>query len=75
MPALTKGFIDKVIFPGAAYEYTASGYGRRTLLPKLRSTTVITTMNTPKLVYRFIFGNAIKQVLLKGTFKKKRHEK
>lgn len=70
MPALTKGFIDKVIFPGAAYEYTASGYGMRTLLPKLRSTTVITTMNTPKLVYRFIFGNAIKQALLKGTFKK-----
>lgn len=70
MPALTKGFIDKVIFPGAAYEYTASGYGMRTLLPKLRSTTVITTMNTPKLVYRFVFGNAIKQALLKGTFKK-----
>lgn len=70
MPAMTKGFIDKVIFPGAAYEYTESGYGMKTLLPNLKSTTVITTMNTPKLVYRFMYGNAIKQALVKGTLKK-----
>lgn len=46
MPAMTKGFIDKVIFPGSAYTYTFSGYGMKSLLKKLQSTTVITTMNT-----------------------------
>ncbi|WP_089153689.1 NAD(P)H-dependent oxidoreductase [Photobacterium proteolyticum] len=25
MPALTKGFIDKLIFPGIAYDYNSKG--------------------------------------------------
>lgn len=70
MPAMTKGFIDKVIFPGSTYSYTKSGYGMQTMLNKLKSTTVITTMNTPKVMYKFIYGNAIKKALIKGTFKK-----
>ena len=70
MPAMTKGFIDKVIFPGATYNYTSSGYGMKSLLKKLKSTTVITTMNTPSLLYRFVFGNAIQKALIRGTFKK-----
>lgn len=32
MPALMKGFIDKVIFPGETYDYTSSGYGMVTLM-------------------------------------------
>lgn len=70
MPAMMKGFVDKVIFPGATYQYTKSGYGMTTLLPKLKSTTVITTMNTPKVLYKFTYGNAIQKALIKGTFKK-----
>lgn len=70
MPAMTKGFIDKVIFPGSTYIYTKSGYGMQTMLNNLKSTTVITTMNTPKIMYKFIYGNAIKKALVKGTFKK-----
>lgn len=70
MPAMMKGFIDKVIFPGSIYSYTKSGYGMKTMLNNLKSTTVITTMNTPKLVYKFVYGNAIKKALVKGTFKK-----
>jgi putative NADPH-quinone reductase len=70
MPALTKGFIDKVIFPGATYEYTKSGMGMNTLLGNIQTVDVITTMNTPKPIYRFIFGNAIKNALIKGTLKK-----
>ncbi len=68
MPAMTKGFIDKVIFPSSTYSYTKSGYGMETMLNNLKSTTVITTMNTPKIMYRFIYGNAIKKALIKGTF-------
>lgn len=37
-------------------------------LKALRGVTVITTMNTPSLIYRLIFGNAIKKALLTGTF-------
>jgi len=68
MPALTKGFIDKVIFPGVAYEYTRNGYGMRPLFKKLKSITIITTMNTPSLLYRLVFGNAIRKALITGTF-------
>lgn len=70
MPAMMKGFIDKVIFPGATYNYTKSGYGMISTLSKLKSTTVISTMNTPKLIYRFIFGNALQKSLIKGILKK-----
>lgn len=70
MPALMKGFIDKVIFPGETYDYTSSGYGMVTLMKNLKSITVITTMNTPAIMYKLIYGDAIKKALIKGTFKK-----
>lgn len=70
MPAMMKGFIDKVIFPGSTFNYTPSGYQMRSALPRLKKTTVITTMNTPKLMYQWVYGNALKKTLLKGTLKK-----
>ncbi|KRN76973.1 NAD(P)H-dependent oxidoreductase [Weissella minor] len=70
MPAMTKGFIDKVIFPGSTFNYTKSGYFMDATLDNLKSTTVITTMNTPKPIYSLIYGNAIKKALIKGTLKK-----
>lgn len=68
MPALTKGFIDKVLFPGVAYQYKENGLGMKPLLNNLKRVSVITTMNTPGVMYRFLFGNAIKKSLLRGTF-------
>ncbi|EEA94543.1 Putative NADPH-quinone reductase (modulator of drug activity B) [Pseudovibrio denitrificans] len=68
MPALTKGFIDKVIFPGIAYDYNEHGTRMLCKLSGLRGVTMITTMNTPSIAYRLIFGNAIKKALLTGTF-------
>lgn len=69
MPALIKGFVDKVIFPGIAYDQTdGRGAGMVSKLTKLKGVTVITTMNTPSIIYRFLFGNAIKRALLTGTF-------
>ncbi len=69
MPALTKGFIDKVIFPGVAYDYTnASNTLMKPLFTKLKAVTLITTMNTPGFLYRLLFGNAIKKAMLLGTF-------
>ena len=68
MPAMTKGFIDKVIFPGVAYEYNQKGTLMKPLFKNLKSVTMITTMNTPGLLYRILFGNAIKKAMLTGTF-------
>jgi putative NADPH-quinone reductase len=68
MPALAKGFIDKVIFPGVAYDYTSKGYGMIPLFKNIKSVTVITTMNTAGIVYRLIFGNAIRKAIMVGTF-------
>lgn len=70
MPAMMKGFVDKVIFPGQTFEYTKSGVGMVSSLSDLKKTTVITTMNTPKPMYKFVYGNAIKKSLIKGTLKK-----
>ncbi|AUC84315.1 NADPH:quinone reductase [Polaribacter sp. ALD11] len=69
MPAITKGFVDKVIFPGTAYDYTnAKNTRMMPLWNKLKGVTMITTMNTPNYLYRFLFGNAIKKAMLLGTF-------
>jgi len=70
MPAMTKGFIDKVIYPGIAYDCDNSGrYPKMTRRwNNLKSVTMITTMNTPSPVYRLLFGNAIKKAVFTGTF-------
>lgn len=69
MPAMTKGFVDKVIFPGVAYDYTNPENTRmRPLWTRLKGVTVLTTMNTPGWLYWLLFGNAIHKALVLGTF-------
>lgn len=69
MPALMKGFVDKVIFPGVAYDYKdASNTFMKPLWKKLNGVTMITTMNTPNWAYWLLFGNAIKKAMFLGTF-------
>lgn len=74
MPAMMKGFIDKVVFPGSFYEYNSNGLTMNKKMKNIKTITIITTMNTPKIVYRFFFGNAIKKALINGTFKKTGYE-
>lgn len=66
MPAMMKGFVDKVIFPAVAYNMDKGKLVSR--LP-IRKVTVITTMNTPADVYRDSFNNSIEGSLIKGTFR------
>ncbi len=69
MPAMMKGFIDKVIFPGVAYDYVnGSNTKMKPLLTNIKGVTVITTMNTPRILYRIVFGNPIKKAIMIGTF-------
>jgi len=67
MPAMTKWFIDKVIFPGVAYDYKPNGFMKKKL-ENIKGVTLITTMNTPGIVYKLLFGNAIKKAFFTGTF-------
>lgn len=69
MPALMKGFVDKVIFPGVMYDYKdASNTFMKPLMNNIKSVTMITTMNTPNWAYWLLFGNAIKKAMMLGTF-------
>jgi NAD(P)H dehydrogenase (quinone) len=69
MPAMMKGFIDKVIFPGVAFDYKNDSNSRmKPLLTQVKGLSLITTMNTPRILYRLIFGNAIQKALMIGTF-------
>jgi putative NADPH-quinone reductase len=38
------------------------------LFKNIKSVTVITTMNTAGIVYRLVFGNAIRKAIMVGTF-------
>lgn len=66
MPAMMKGFVDKVIFPGVVYKM--EGGKLVSMLSSLKQVTVISTMNTPSEVYKDLFGNSLEGSLIKGTF-------
>src|SRR5690606_38415915 len=69
MPAATKGFIDRVLFPGVAYDHHPRGFGLVPLLKNLKSVTIITTMNKPKILYSLFIGNLIRKVMLRSVFR------
>jgi putative NADPH-quinone reductase/1,4-dihydroxy-2-naphthoate octaprenyltransferase len=56
MPALLKGFLDRVFIPGFAFEELEDTQSWEKLL-KGKSAQIITTMDTPKWVYRWIYKN------------------
>jgi putative NADPH-quinone reductase len=66
MPAMTKGFIDKVIFPGLVYRMEDGKLVN--MLTRLKQVVIITTMNTPSAIYETTFGNSLEGSLIKGTF-------
>lgn len=69
MPAMTKGFIDKVLFPGVVYDHHPRGFGLVPILKNLKGVTIITTMNKPKVMYSLIIGNLIRKAMLRSVFK------
>lgn len=69
MPAMTKGFIDKVLSPGVVYDHHPRGFGLVPLLKNLKGVTIITTMNKPKIMYSVLIGNLIEKAMLRSVFK------
>lgn len=70
MPALTKGFLDKVFAKGIVYEEIKPGRPFKCLLTNLKGVSLLTVMNTPDFFYRWIFGNPITKIVFRGTFRK-----
>jgi NAD(P)H dehydrogenase (quinone) len=69
MPGPTKGFIDRVLFPGEVYDHHPRGFGLVPILKKLKSVTIITTMNKPRILYSLLVGNLVRKVMLRSVFK------
>ena len=70
MPALTKGFMDKVLLKGFAYEEAGNPPRFVNQLTNIRTVTLITTMTIPNFIYKYWFGNAVKKAFFTGGFRK-----
>ncbi|MBB6633154.1 NAD(P)H-dependent oxidoreductase [Cohnella thailandensis] len=70
MPALLKGFFDKVFVKGVIYAETKPGRPFKCLLPRLQGVSMLTVMATPTFAYRLFFGNPIAKMVFRGTFRK-----
>lgn len=67
LPAILKGFIDKVMLKN--YAYTEGKYGLNGLLTNIKATTVITTSEVPTWYLKYLVGNPIKRSFIQGTLK------
>lgn len=70
MPAQTKGFLDKVYAKNLLYMQSADGRFMKTLLKPNVEVFAVTTMGTPKLLYRLVFGKPVVKALGMGLCRK-----
>lgn len=66
MPALLKGFLDRVMLPGRSFRERDGHEGYEPLW-RGKTADLVTTMDTPPLVHRFVFGRPGIQALGKAT--------
>ena len=66
LPALTKGFIDRVFLPGFAFKYRENSVFWDKLL-KGKTAHIITTLDQPSWYYRFVYGRPSINQLKKST--------
>jgi len=69
MPAGTKGFLDRTLGPGFAYNEPKPGGILKPRLHQLVGVTVLTPMTTPRWAYLPVFGAPGSRILLRGTFR------
>jgi putative NADPH-quinone reductase len=72
MPAATKGFLDRVLVKGMAFEELPNARGNpfRNLLTRLGGVTVMSVMTTPDKAYRWWYRDPLTKIMFKGTFAK-----
>jgi putative NADPH-quinone reductase len=64
MPALLKGFLDRVLAPGFAFAEDGSGFAP---LLSGRTAELVTTMDTPGWVWRWIYGAPGDKAMVRAT--------
>ncbi|NPD33007.1 NAD(P)H dehydrogenase [Eggerthellaceae bacterium zg-997] len=70
MPAMTKGFLDRVMTKGIVYEQGESLTNFMTSkLDNLKSVTLVSTMAEPDIIYRLYFHSPVTKSMVRGTFK------
>lgn len=67
IPAILKGFFDKVMLNHFSYEEEKLGLIGQ--LTQIKKATIITTATSPKWYLRYFKGNYIKKIFIKGTLK------
>jgi putative NADPH-quinone reductase len=72
MPAATKGFLDRVLTKGIAFDERPQAKGNpfHNLMTRLQGVTVLTVMTTPDKAYRWWYRDPVTKILFKGTFGK-----
>ncbi len=68
MPAITKGFIDRLFLPGQAFRYKPDSVWWEKLL-KGKTAHIITTLDQPGWYYRLVYGRPSVNQLRKSTLK------
>ncbi|MCP1673422.1 putative NADPH-quinone reductase/1,4-dihydroxy-2-naphthoate octaprenyltransferase [Natronocella acetinitrilica] len=66
MPALLKGFLDRILTPGFAFRTCEGGIGYQGLLHG-RSAELITTMDTPPLIHRLLYRQPGRNAMARAT--------
>ncbi|RZU66936.1 putative NADPH-quinone reductase [Microterricola gilva] len=69
MPAGTKGFLDRVLSKGYAFDEPTIGGALRGRLTRLRAVSVVSVMTTDAALYRWWFGRPATAILGRGTFR------
>lgn len=67
LPAILKGFIDRVFVPGVAFDHAAHGGRLVPLLTNIRSFWVVTTTGSPWWIVHFYMGNPVRRQLQRGV--------
>lgn len=66
MPAMTKGFLDKVYAKNILYTQQKGSFKMRTRLDPKTEIVVVTTMGTPKLLYKLAFSKPVIKAMQLG---------
>ena len=66
MPAVLKGYFDRVWAPGIAFEHNRAGGSIRPLLTHIKVFGVVTTYGSPWWIVRLVAGDPGRKVLIRG---------
>ncbi len=69
LPAMLKGWVDRVFAPGIAFDHGSDFGPIRPLLYKLRHVVAVTTLGSPWWVDRLVMRRPVRRILKWGVFK------